>query len=167
MIVSRSPRVKRDIEGPDGFSMLESFVSNFGIDFSILNFEKSHLKILGKSICSKKDIVGLKDENIFFSGEVIANIDKKIVPSLNLLKEIANFDVDVITLNDKASFLFICGRDILDQGVKTKIILKNSKFGIVKNDKNEIIGVFQKKGKEYENLWNIGDYLKREMSKEN
>jgi len=130
---------------------LNEFISDFGIE---LNIEH---KRIGKFLCNT-DIS--ESESLFFAGESIATIGKTIIPSPKLLELIREKTKSYIVLNEKASWLFICGRDILSMGIEKKGEL--TKKSIVLNKRHEILGVSDKNRNLLENYWNIGDYLKRE-----
>lgn len=75
---------------------------------------------------------------------------------LNLINEQTN---QKIILNDKSSWLFICGRDIFLEGIEENLN-PDAKTVIVLNDKKEVIGVAIKKFKQYNNMYDIGIFLR-------
>lgn len=165
-MISRS--VRQQSKTSDKGEALDRFILDFGVDKSKVDL--SGTRWIKRFFCKIPDGMEEKDvEDSFFSGESYAIFDKKIIPTLKLLDLVRGAGATCLKLNDKASWLFICGRDILSQGIaggQEKDGLKSKKI-IVCNLRNEIIGVAQRSGKELDNYWNIGDYLKREMHKEN
>lgn len=148
--------------------MIKKFISDFsdkpiegikkvGKKYYLLNSDSD--KIFG-SIKLEVEAVGL------FLGE-----DKKenFYPSLALLDILSKQSNRKMTVDDKAAWLFVCGRDIM-----AKSIMKSDVFmGIVlvQNSKNENLGIGRivgdiKRSSDkivVKNIIDKGDYLRREM----
>lgn len=88
-------------------------------------------------------------------------------PSLYFLELLAKKSTNKVFINNKAEWLFLCGRDAF----KENAIKDNSTNNIflVQNERDENIGLgtWEKKGKTamLKNIMDRGDYLRREMSK--
>jgi hypothetical protein len=87
---------------------------------------------------------------------------QKFIPSPFLLNIINSFSKKFVVLNEKSSWLFICGRDIFEEGVLKLGSSENGLF-IALNDRQEILGLCKKTGKSFTNLFDIGFFqrLKR------
>lgn len=136
---------------------VDYFCKNFGSEFS---FEP---KRIGKRFFIKDNVI---QDPIYF-GEYIGEIRKKnFVPSVFLLERIKSVSKKII-VDDKAAWLFVCGRDIMGNSVisgddnkgyvlvcdKDKNVLGYGKV-LCKIDKNNKVCV--------KNLFDIGDFLRRE-----
>lgn len=89
---------------------------------------------------------------------------KYFMPSVYLLEILSKLSTNKIYVNDKAEWLFLCGRDIFESS-----ILKNEserKTFLVQNMKDENLGYAEKikKGKNIliKNKLDRGDFLRRE-----
>ena len=77
-----------------------------------------------------------------------------------------------IIVNKKTAWLFICGRDILQQGILEKNNLKKGDYTLVMNEYNECLGfgkimhnlrgVPDSTKIAVKNILDIGDFLRRE-----
>lgn len=95
----------------------------------------------------------------------------RFFPSLDLLAIIAKGKSNKILVDKKASWLFICGRDILRKGiVSTQGQISGGKYALVLNEYDECLGfgrITQKSDPEsteafVRNISDIGDFLRRE-----
>jgi len=95
---------------------------------------------------------------------------KKFTPSLALLDMVGMTTHKWVTVDDKAEWLFLCGRDVFAQSV----LKANVKSGIVlvANKNKEVLGYgkitgsLEKADQVYvTNILDKGDYLRREMKK--
>lgn len=105
-----------------------------------------------------------KIEQATSQGLPLGTTGKYFKPSLYLLEILSKKTTNKIFINDKAEWLFLCGRDVFEESItqdnsKTDVVL-------VQNQKNENIGLGKKtwKGKKMiiKNLIDRGDYLRRE-----
>ncbi|MBN2880716.1 hypothetical protein JXM83_01565 [Candidatus Woesearchaeota archaeon] len=132
---------------------LNDFIKDFNVDFELEVEEQNKFLVIPQT--------GINDKDVFFSGTSIAILDKKLIPTTKLLEMIKEKTKSYVRLNEKGAWLFICGRDVLEQGVIQKG--EFAKKILVLNEKNEILGVAESPRKDMlANYWNIGDYLKRE-----
>jgi ribosome biogenesis protein Nip4 len=91
--------------------------------------------------------------------------NKGFIPSFFLL-EMLKPHSKTITLNERSSWLFICGRNVLFEGILKKDQIKNMDFVIVLNERGEVFGYGQYLRNEIRNLFDRGDFLRRERKKE-
>lgn len=128
----------------------------------------------GKIFSYKKDMVPNFQKDFLYAGLYLGKIKEgKLHPSTTLLSIIAKKAANKVILDNKASWLFICGRDIFRnrilrvEGSKQKgnrtLILNN--FGDCLGY-GKIIVNLDKKSKMDEvvikNIFDIGDFLRRE-----
>jgi len=169
MMISRSTKPSRSSNKgeTDKKDILERFIYDFGIEPG--KIDMNEFVWIKKFLCKIPEGIDANSlGEAFFAGESYAILDKKLVPTLKFLELIKKYGAECMRLNDKASWLFICGRDILSQGIVGELEnTKKTKKILVSNLRGEILGVAQRSGKELDNYWHIGDYLKRENHREN
>jgi ribosome biogenesis protein Nip4 len=85
-------------------------------------------------------------------------------PSVYLLEILSKKTENKVFVNDKAEWLFLCGRDVLPEGVK-----KNNSTAdvfLIQNEKDENLGLgrnMSHSGKKFiKNVLDRGDFLRRE-----
>ncbi len=97
--------------------------------------------------------------------------DGKFYPSFPLLSMIAEKAENKITVDDKAAWLFVCGRDIFKEGIlKAEGSTKRGSYTLIFNKHGECLGFGKitkslnqiKSGMAVENLLDVGDFLRRE-----
>ncbi len=140
--------------------VLQEFLNKFNLSLEDLNLSKANVKKHSKEyyLVSEKltAIIDKIDEfpvhEGFFLGKIV---NKNFVPSpyiLNLIKDKTN---NYLVLNEKSSWLFICGRDIFSEG-----IIKNNnpkaKLFLVLNERDEVLGLCKKDKNQFKNLFDIG-----------
>jgi ribosome biogenesis protein Nip4 len=126
----------------------------------------------GRYFLLNKKLKGIAPRSFFYVGRYLGKVKNgKFSPSFNLLAILAKSEAHKVVLNEKASWLFICGRDIFGEGIisaqgsRTKgtltLILNEFGeclgFGKIVNDldaKDTTVVV--------ENIADIGDFLRRE-----
>lgn len=106
---------------------------------------------------------------------------KIFFPSPYLLHLISKKTKNIITINDKAAWLFICGRDVFEDSVQehSRIVLRKLKtraqskkdvFVVIENKERNILGYGKinpiKDQVSIKNIFDIGDFLRRELSTE-
>jgi ribosome biogenesis protein Nip4 len=95
---------------------------------------------------------------------------KKFLPSIALLDTLGHASHRWVMVDDKAEWLFLCGRDVFAKSVvkanvKSGIVLVSNKRGEVLGY-GKITGDMSKKDKVYvKNFLDRGDFLRREMGK--
>lgn len=90
-------------------------------------------------------------------------------PSIALLDELHPLTDRKIVVDDKAEWLFLCGRDIFGKSVVGSSVKNNRGFVLVENQRNELLGYGKITGKLTEqnkvvvkNILDRGDFLRRE-----
>ena len=108
-----------------------------------------------------------------YAGTYLGKIERNGVfhPSSSLLLIIADKAKNRITVDDKAAWLFICGRDIFKEGIlKIEGSRRKGTYTLVFNRNGECLGYGRiarnleklKGGLAVKNLFDIGDFLRRE-----
>ncbi|MEM1539608.1 MAG: hypothetical protein QXK33_04270, partial [Candidatus Bathyarchaeia archaeon] len=97
--------------------------------------------------------------------------DGKFIPSFPLLFMIADKTKNKVFVNDKAAWLFICGRDIFKEGIiQVEGSTRKGDYSIILNRYGECLGyglIVQnprkaEKGVVVKNILDLGDFLRRE-----
>ncbi len=110
----------------------------------------------------------LAKPNFFHAGTYLGKTkNSKFYPSLNLLQLIAEQkSANKSTVNPKAEWLFVCGRDILRKGIiKIHGLEKKNTYTLIQNLHNENLGYGRiTSNTTIRNILDIGDFLRREKS---
>ncbi|MCA9477794.1 MAG: hypothetical protein KC535_01470 [Nanoarchaeota archaeon] len=142
--------------------MIKEFLQSFG-DIKIADVKKIGKQYYQISPELQKEVDSL-DEFPISAGLLLGEVEKgQFIPSPNLLNIINEQTKKKIILNEKSSWLFVCGRDIFMEGVIDNCFEKGPI--LVLNEQQEVLGVAEKKGKEYKNIYDIGLLLRREQKK--
>jgi len=117
--------------------------------------------LLPNKYCKVKNRYFLEDINGFdfggtFLGQEINNV---FYPSLSLLELNVN-NLKSIVVSDKTAWNFTLGKNISKVSIDCI-----GDFVLVKTARNEIIGVAKRTTEGFENVWDIGYILRREMNK--
>jgi ribosome biogenesis protein Nip4 len=152
------------------------FARQFGIK---LDFNENFLvEREGRFFLLNKQIKSVMVNDTFFSaGTFLGKIRTgKFFPSFNLLSMIATQEANRIVVDKKASWLFICGRDIFKKGIlQTYGKISRNCHVLVFNEFDECLGfgrvlaglVDQQTDKNtlaVANVLDVGDFLRRERS---
>lgn len=139
---------------------LEEFITLFNdvnISTNLIEKKAKEFYLISKET---NDFISKFPETPNSAGTLLGTIKKTgFQPTPKLLEMINAQTKNKIVLNDKSSWLFICGRDIFLEGIEENLN-PNAKTVIVLNDKKEIIGVAIKKYKQYDNIYDIGIFLR-------
>ena len=152
--------------------LIENFIQKLGskISFSsenVLN-KKGKLFLINKKL--RKDL----QDNFFYAGLYLGeNKQRKFFPSFNLLSILSEQKANKVTIDNKAAWLFIYGKNIFRERIlKVEGDEKKGALTLVINNTNDCLGfgeiVFdlnkkQKKGDPaIKNLLDLGDFLRRE-----
>lgn len=128
------------------------FLKNFGAEIDFEKIRNEYFEVLeGMN----------KFDGIVVSKGLSLGIQKKnFKPSLYLLEKISKLSENKIFINDKAEWLFLCGRDVfLDNVVEDN---SSNKLFLVQNCRDENLGLGMKKGNLILNIIDRGDFLRRE-----
>jgi ribosome biogenesis protein Nip4 len=115
---------------------------------------------------------GLIKRDFFYAGIYLGKVKNgRFFPSFNLLAMIAEEKANKIIVNSKAEWLFICGRDILKEGIiEASGSKKKGDYALVLNRHGECLGFGQivknldeiKEGVALRNILDVGDFLRKE-----
>jgi len=112
-------------------------------------------------------------KGFFYVGSYLGAIKgASFFPSFLLLAMIAERKANKLVIDKKTAWLFICGRDIFQQGILKENNLKKGDYTLVLNEHNECLGfgkimhslrgVPDAKKVAVKNILDIGDFLRRE-----
>jgi ribosome biogenesis protein Nip4 len=153
---------------------IEDFVRLFGAKLSLdrtLIFRKGDsFFLLSRNLKKLVERV----ENWLFAGLYLGKIKGGIFhPSFSLLSMIAEQAKNKVVVDDKAAWLFICGRDIFKEGLMEILGSKNrGAYTLVFNRRGECLGFGKivkdldkaKSGVVIKNVLDVGDFLRRERT---
>lgn len=135
------------------------------------NGELEHVvKIKKKYFYDPNELLHTVDDPVSV-GLFLGEDKKSFRPTPALLNLLAKHNTKRIVLDEKSAWLFLCGRDILMQGVVSSDEFKKDELAIVSDADGNILGYGKVLGKfnpkspsqEYvKNLLDKGDYLRRE-----
>lgn len=131
-------------------------VLRLGRRYYLVNDDKEQLEVIQK-----------QKKNIFAAGVYLGEEKERFEPSAALLEIIAARVREHKTIvDDKAAWLFLCGRDILDKGVVTMGKATRNGLLLVQNQQGENLGyglVSQRRGNlAIRNVLDRGNFLRRE-----
>ena len=130
------------------------------------------LETRGRYFLLNKNLKGIAPRSFFYVGRFLGEVKNgKFFPSFNFLAILAEGEAHKIVVNEKASWLFICGRDIFVEGIVS--VLGSRRKGaltLVLNEFEECLGLgriisdFGAKDTKVvvENIADVGDFLRRE-----
>lgn len=141
---------------------LQQFLQQFGIkrtvDAQLVG--RSYFIVKEKQLLSKRPL---------YTGECIAHVRGPVlIPSIDFLQQIAKESRKHIVLNEKAEWLFICGRDVFAKGITTHNKPEIGGRVVILNQHKECLGygdvIAPLDGKKVviKRLFDIGDLLRRE-----
>lgn len=141
----------------------QEFVKRFS-EFSLI--EDKQLYILGRSyyLVDEKTYKILSSSNIrpYYAGIYLGrDTNESFIPSFFLL-DILKKSSKKAMINEKASWLFVCGRDVLSEGIIKKDEAKEMDYLLVLNERKEVLGYGQWARNGIHNLLDRGDFLRRE-----
>jgi ribosome biogenesis protein Nip4 len=129
----------------------------------------------GRYFLLNRILSGLIQKDFYYAGTYLGKTkDGKFFPSFNLLSLMASSKSNKVVVDQKASWLFICGRDIFRKGIITVDGSRGKNaLTLVMNQYGECLG-FGKitcrldivgKGAEVavRNISDVGDFLRREI----
>lgn len=149
---------------------LTAFVSRFGTKVG-LNLERVVEKSQRYYLVNPR-LRKVARRDFFYAGLYLGKVKNDVFfPSFNLLNMLVEVAASKVVLDRKASWLFICGRDILQKGVlKTMGSKRKGDYTLVLNEYGECLGFGMITGKfdqttgnmVVKNVLDIGDFLHRE-----
>ena len=149
---------------------LNDFVRRFGTQINL--DEDFIVKKQGRYFLLNENVKRLTSKGFYYAGTYLGKVkDGKFFPSFNLLNMVAQKKARSINIGKQAEWLFICGRDVFEQGI-TKVTgsTKKGDYTLVLNSCGECLGFGKilrnldrkRKGPTVENILDIGDFLRRE-----
>ena len=153
-------------------NMLKGFTVKLGADF-ILNADLTVEKA-GRYFLLNKKLQGLIRTDFYYAGTYLGKVKNGLFfPSFNLLAMLAKNRANNIVVDRKATWLFICGRDVFRRSILTMHgARRKGDYVLVMNEFDECLG-FGKllcslddnvEGAEVviKNISDLGDFLRRE-----
>ncbi|MEM1563711.1 MAG: hypothetical protein QW161_03440 [Candidatus Bathyarchaeia archaeon] len=152
--------------------LIEDFARLFGAKLSLekglVIKRKNKFFLLGSSL----EKLAEKRGNWLFAGIYLGKIeDGKFFPSFPLLFMIADQAQNKVVVDDKAAWLFVCGRDLFKEGILEAYGLRSKGvYTLIFNRYGECLGFGRiergldeaKSGTVIKNIFDIGDFLRRE-----
>ena len=149
---------------------INDFVSRFGTKIRL--DETSIVKRQDRFFLLDEKVKRLTSKDFYYAGVYLGEAkDGGFFPSFNLLNMIAQKKANRINVEKKAEWLFICGRDVFEEGI-TKVTgsTKKGDYVLVLNSYGECLGFGKmlrsadgkRKGLAVENILDVGDFLRRE-----
>jgi len=152
---------------------IDDFVGRFGtalrLDDEFIVEKASRYFLLNEKL------KGLVSDDFFYAGTYLGKVRGNVFfPSFSLLAMIAERkEANKIVVDDKAEWLFICGRDIFQRGIRKVVgTRKKGELTLVLNSYGECLGfgkimlnLDEEQGKQkvaVKNISDIGDFLRRE-----
>ena len=138
--------------------MLNEFIKKFTdkeiIDFKLVKKLRTDYFILSSDLLRASQKIRWP---FLYGGLFLGKEKKQFVPSVYLLQKLAEVSDKKVWLNEKDEWRFICKKDI-------SIISnqKNKEFILVINKYNECLGYGIDEKNNIKNLFDIGDFLRRE-----
>ena len=126
----------------------------------------------GRYFLLDKALLKIARKNFFYAGTYLGKVKNgKFFPSFNLLAMLAKGEANKIVVDKKAAWLFICGRDVFQQGIlAVRDSRKKGDHTLVLNEFDECLGFGKIIGSLDEavktevavkNVSDIGDFLRR------
>ncbi len=126
----------------------------------------------GRYFLLNKNLKTIAPRSFFYAGRYLGNLkDEKFFPSFNLLAILAETEANKVVANEKAAWLFICGRDIFGGGiVSVQGSRREGDFTLILNEFEECLGfgrIVRDLGATdakvvVQNISDVGDFLRRE-----
>ena len=150
---------------------INDFVAQFGA--SILLDESRIVRSRNRYYLMSKKLKQQVPKGFFYAGAYLGAVKgASFFPSFLLLAMIAEGKANKLVVDKKTAWLFICGRDMFQQGILEGNNLKKGDYALVLNEQNECLGfgkiMHNLRGAPdaskvaVKNILDIGDFLRRE-----
>ena len=126
----------------------------------------------GRFFLLNKNLKTIAPRSFFYAGRYLGKLkDEKFFPSFNLLAILAETEANKVVANEKAAWLFICGRDIFGGGIVSVLgSRRKGDFTLILNEFGECLGfgrIVCDLGATdarvvVQNISDVGDFLRRE-----
>jgi ribosome biogenesis protein Nip4 len=152
---------------------LDNFIAQFNPNISI---DKSRIvRNRNRYYRLSINLIHQVPKGFFYAGEYLGTIKgASFFPSFLLLSILAKKKTKKLVVDKKTAWLFICGRDIFQQGIIKENNLKKGDYALVLNEQNDCLGfgkimhnlrgVPDLEKVAVKNVLDIGDFLRREKS---
>jgi len=149
---------------------ISDFVRLFG---TVINMDESLVvKRRGQYFLFSENLKEYASKDFLYAGTYLGKVKEgRLFPSFNLLGIIAQGNANMVFVDKKTEWLFICGRDIFKKGI-TKVtgLTRKNDYALVMNSFGECLGYGiivrnlerERTGVAIENLLDLGDFLRRE-----
>jgi ribosome biogenesis protein Nip4 len=153
---------------------LMKLLMNFALKLNVkLTFSSNFIvETGGRYFLLNKNLKAIAPRSFFYVGRYLGEVKNgKFFPSFNLLAILASRQANKVVVNKKASWLFICGRDIFSEGiVSVQGSRRKGALTLVLNEFEECLGLgriisdFGAMDTKVvvENIADVGDFLRRE-----
>lgn len=151
-------------------NFVKCFDAQISLDWGLVARKGNRFFYLSQNLKSLVE----KNRQYYCAGFPLGKVEHgKFFPSFPLLFMIAEKAKNRIVVDDKAAWLFICGRDIFKQGIlQVEGSREKGSYTLILNRHGECLGFGRirrnldkvKSGVAVENVLDIGDFLRREKS---
>jgi ribosome biogenesis protein Nip4 len=150
---------------------ISEFVARFDTSLAL---DESHIvKNRNRYYLLSKKLKQYAPKGFFYAGAYLGAVKGTgFFPSFLLLSMIAETKANRLVVDEKAAWLFICGRDIFKKGILKDANLKKGAYTLILNERNECLGfgeiAYNLRGYADEdkvavkNILDVGDFLRRE-----
>jgi len=155
---------------------IETFVNRFNVS---LQFDKNLIvKKQNRYFLISEALRKFVQRDFFYAGVYLGKVKERVFfPSFILLSMMAQGKANRIVVNDKAGWLFVCGRDVFKRGILSVIgSKKKDDYTLIVNQRSECLGfgkimhnieeVKERNKVVVRNISDIGDFLRRERHHE-
>jgi len=150
---------------------INDFVAQFNTSISL--DESRIVRNRNRYYLLSKKLKQQAPKGFFYVGAYLGAVKgASFFPSFLLLAMIAESKANKLVVDKKTAWLFICGRDIFQQGILKENNLKKGDYALVLNEYNECLGfgkimhnlrgVPDSTNVAVKNILDIGDFLRRE-----
>lgn len=102
--------------------------------------------------------------NVVWCGVYLGCEKEFFIPSLWLLRKLSDRVEKKVNVNKKSEWMFICRRNVLSEGIEKLENVNNNDLCLVMNQHNECLGIGRRENKLVKNVFDIGDFLRRERN---
>ncbi|MCX6711377.1 MAG: hypothetical protein NTZ02_04810 [Candidatus Woesearchaeota archaeon] len=145
------------------------------IERALAHGRNSEVVLLGEDVflsesCSEELKKKIELQKVVYCGVKRGTIkDGIFIPGPNFLNDIVPFldELNYVIVNERAEWLFLCGRDIFKEGIVRKSLSRGN--ALVLNERMECLGYgkTETKGSQViKNIFDLGDFLRRERKRE-
>ena len=126
----------------------------------------------GRFFLLNNDVRSILRDDFFYAGAYLGKVKNgKFFPSFILLAKLAEGKTNKVIVNEKAGWLFVCGRDLLSEGIRdVQGSRRKGDFTLILNVFGECLGFgrilhdlsSKEAGVAVQNVSDVGDFLRRE-----